>query len=97
VWRLTGELASWLGVDAGTLRVGARADLVVVDPEALDERLDAYHEAPMEGLGLMRMVNRSDGAVRAVLVNGRVAFRDGAFAATLGTARGFGRFLPAVA
>jgi N-acyl-D-aspartate/D-glutamate deacylase len=97
VWRLTGELGAWLGVDAGTLRVGARADVVVVDPEALDERLDAYHEAPMEGLGLMRMVNRSDGAVRAVLVNGRVAFRDGAFAATLGTARGFGRFLPAVA
>ncbi|MDB4966520.1 MAG: N-acyl-D-glutamate amidohydrolase [Myxococcales bacterium] len=97
VWRLTGELGAWLGVDAGTLRIGARADLVVIDPEALDARLDAYHEAPMDGLGLMRMVNRSDGAVRAVLVNGRVAFRDGAFDAALGKARGFGQFLPVVA
>ena len=96
VWRLTGELADWLGVDAGHLRPGDRADVVVVDPAALDERLDAYHEAPMENLGgLSRMVNRSDGAVRAVLVGGRVAFADGAFDAALGRTRGFGSFLPA--
>ena len=80
VWRLTGELAEWLDVDAGHLRVGDRADLVVIDPEALDARLEAYHEAPMEGLdGLVRMVNRSDGTVRTVLVNGRVAFDGVAF------------------
>jgi N-acyl-D-glutamate deacylase len=96
VWRLTGELADWLGVDAGHLRPGDRADVVVVDPAALDERLDAYHEAPMENLGgLRRMVNRSDGAVRAVLVGGRVAFAGGAFDAALGRTRGFGSFLPA--
>ena len=96
VWRLTGELGDWLGVDAGHLRAGDRADLVVVDPAALDERLDAYHEAPMDGLqGLSRMVNRSEGAVRAVLVNGRVAFQDGAFDGALGRERGFGQFLPA--
>jgi N-acyl-D-aspartate/D-glutamate deacylase len=96
VWRLTGELASWLGVAAGRLRVGDRADVAVVDPAALDERLDAYHEAPMENLGgLRRMVNRSDGAVRAVLVGGRVAFADGEFDGALGRARGFGSFLPA--
>jgi N-acyl-D-glutamate deacylase len=95
VWRLTGELGAWLGVDAGTLRVGGRADVVIVDPAALDDRLAAYHEAPMEGLGLLRMVNRSDGTVRAVLVNGRVAFADGACVPELGRAAGFGRFLPA--
>ncbi len=96
VWRLTGELGDWLGVDAGRLRVGDRADVAVVDPAALDERLDAYHEAPMENLGgLQRMVNRSDGAVRAVLVGGRVAFADGACTAALGRERGFGSFLPA--
>ncbi|MCU1281831.1 MAG: hypothetical protein JWM53_5377, partial [bacterium] len=38
---------------------------------------------------------RSDGAVRAVLVRGRVAFADGAFDAALGRTRGFGAFLPA--
>lgn len=96
VWRLTGELGDWLGVDAGRLRLGDRADLVVVDPEALDARLDAYHEAPMEGFGdLVRMVNRSAGVVSTVLVNGRVAFDAGAVAAGLGRERGYGTFLPA--
>ncbi|WP_019142690.1 N-acyl-D-amino-acid deacylase family protein [Noviherbaspirillum massiliense] len=96
VWRVTGELADWFGVDAGHLRLGDRADVVVVNPEALDARLEAYHEAPMEELdGLMRMVNRSDGAVDAVLISGRVAFRDGRFAPDFGHARGYGQFLPA--
>lgn len=96
VHRLTGEIASWLGVDAGTLRVGDRADVVVIDPAALDARLDAYHEAPMEGFGdLLRMVNRSDGTVSAVLVNGRVALEDGSFDAALGVEKGFGQFLAA--
>ena len=96
VWRLTGELGDWLGVDAGRIRIGDRADVAVIDPDGLDERLDAYHEAPMENLGaLSRMVNRSDGAVRAVLVGGRVAFAGGAFDGALGRARGFGSFLPA--
>jgi N-acyl-D-aspartate/D-glutamate deacylase len=96
VWRVTGEIGDWLGVDAGHLRVGDRADLVVVDPEALDDRLDAYHEADMEGFGdLKRMVNRSDGAVSAVLVNGRVAFEDGVASKDLGRSLGYGTFLPA--
>ena len=96
VWRLTGEIGDWLGIDAGHLRVGDRADLVVVDPAALDARLDAYHEARMEGFGeLTRMVNRSDGAVAAVLINGRVAFDGAAIAPELGHAGGYGRFLPA--
>ncbi|MGH8445150.1 MAG: N-acyl-D-amino-acid deacylase family protein [Solimonas sp.] len=95
VWRLTGELGEWFGIDAGRLRVGDRADLVVIDPQALDARLEAYHEAPMEALdGLQRMVNRSDGAVEAVVISGRVAFRNGEFAATLGVERGYGVFLP---
>ncbi len=69
--------------------------MVIVNPEALDERLEAYHEADMEGMnGLKRMVRRSDGAVSAVLVNGRVAFRDGAFTPGFGQERGYGQFLP---
>jgi N-acyl-D-aspartate/D-glutamate deacylase len=96
VWRLTGELADWFDIDAGHLRVGDRADLVVIDPQALDERLAAYHEAPIpEFGGLMRMVNRSDGAVRHVFVNGRSAFGEGTIDPALGRERGFGRFLPA--
>lgn len=96
VRRLTGEIGDWLEIDAGHLRRGDRADLVVIDSRALDERLDAYHEAPMEGLGgLVRMVNRSDGVVRVVAVNGRVAFDGRVFDNGLGRERGFGQFLPA--
>ncbi len=96
VWRLTGEIGDWLGVDAGHLRVGDRADFSVIDPAALDARLDASHEAPMTGFdGLVRLVNRSDGAVKSVFVNGRVAFEGGAFDPRFGNTRGFGRFLGA--
>jgi N-acyl-D-glutamate deacylase len=96
VWRLTGEIGSWLGIDAGHLRVGDRADFVVIDPAALDERLDVYHEAPMAGFGdLSRMVNRSDGVVELVGINGRIAFEDGACVPGLGKELGYGSFLGA--
>jgi N-acyl-D-glutamate deacylase len=94
VHRLTGEIGAWMGVDAGLLREGDRADLAVIDPEALDARLDAYHEATMLD-GLVRMVNRSDGAVDLVLVNGNVAFAGGEIDPALGRRGGFGQFLPA--
>jgi hypothetical protein len=70
--------------------------VTVIDPTALDGRLDEYHEAPMEGLGdLVRMVNRSDRVVQSVLINGRHAWKNGAIVPELGRVRGFGRFLPA--
>ncbi|MCY1009784.1 amidohydrolase family protein [Nannocystis pusilla] len=99
VHRVTGELAQWFGLDAGRLAPGARADLVVVDPEALDDRLDALHEqpvAPPAAAGpfseLRRLVRRNDAAVRRVLVAGRTAWHDGALAPELGRER-FGTVL----
>lgn len=95
VWRLTGELGNWFGVDAGVLGVGKRADVVVVDPEKLDDQLSAYHEAPIpEFGGLRRMVNRGD-AVDTVFVNGKIAFQHGHVADELGKQRGYGTFLRA--
>ncbi|MBF7731231.1 N-acyl-D-amino-acid deacylase family protein [Pseudomonas sp. N040] len=95
VWRLTGELGGWFGVDAGVLAVGKRADLVILDPQRLDASLSQYQEAPMEAFGgLQRMVNRGS-AVDAVLINGRLAFDHGRFAEELGQSRGFGQFLRA--
>ena len=78
VYRLTGEVAEWFGLDAGTLREGDRADFVVIDPAGLDESVDGYHEekVPFYG-GLRRMVNRNDAAVVATGVNGAVVFRNG--------------------
>ncbi|WP_447041548.1 N-acyl-D-amino-acid deacylase family protein [Streptomyces sp. DSM 118878] len=94
VHRLTGELAAWFGLSAGTLREGDRADLVVLDPEGLDDELAAYHEAPVAAYGgLSRMVNRNDAAVDAVCVAGDVVFEKGTFADGFGATRGTGRFL----
>ena len=95
VHRLTGELADWYGIDAGHLRPGDRADLVVVDPAGLDDTLDDYHEAPVAAYdNLPRMVNRSDRAVTAVLVNGRPVFGRGQAHDVLGRER-TGQFLRA--
>lgn len=71
VHRLTGELAEWFGLDAGVLARDRRADVVVIDPEALDESLDAVVEDEMEGFaGFHRLVRRNDRAVSSVLVGG---------------------------
>ncbi len=95
VHRLTGELASWYGIDAGTLREGDRADIVVINPDKLDESLDAYAEHPVASYGgLSRMVNRNDDTVSCVLVSGQLAFSAGKPSAALGTRR-FGEFLRA--
>ncbi|BBX97552.1 hypothetical protein AWC15_22570 [Mycobacterium lacus] len=80
VHRLTGELADWFGIDAGTLREGDRADFAVIDPAHLDESVDGYYEeeVPFYG-GLRRMVNRNDATVVATGVGGAVVFRGGQF------------------
>lgn len=95
VHRLTGELADWYGIDAGHLRIGDRADLVVVNPERLDEQLDAYAESPVpQYADLPRMVNRNDGTVDLVLVGGRAVVRHGSPTDVLGVER-TGSFLRA--
>ena len=95
VHRLTGELADWYDIDAGHLREGDRADLVVIDPAHLDDTLDAYAESAMSAYdNLSRMVNRNDDAVTAVLVGGEYVFGAGVAADVLGVTR-TGRFLRA--
>jgi N-acyl-D-aspartate/D-glutamate deacylase len=94
VHRLTAEIADFYGLDAGRLRVGDRADVVVVDPAALDAELDTIVEREMPGFpGLRRLVNHHPRAVRAVLVNGRVAVAADAPRPGLGSGPGFGRVL----
>ncbi|WP_027502069.1 N-acyl-D-amino-acid deacylase family protein [Rhodococcus sp. UNC363MFTsu5.1] len=95
IHRLTGELADWYGIDAGHLREGDRADLVVVDPAGLDASVDGlFEEAVPEYGGLRRMVNRSDAAAVATVINGRLVYRDGEFAPGFGIEK-TGQFLPA--
>jgi len=95
VHKLTADIADFHRIDAGRLAVGKRADVVVIDPERLDDSVEEVHEQQMVGFGdLDRLVRRNDDTVRAVLVNGRVAWRVGIPAADLGTAKHYGQFLP---
>ena len=96
VHRVTGEIAEWFQIDAGVLDEGKRADLVVIDPTKLDERIEAAHEEEMEGFGgLRRLVRRNDETVNAEMVNGKLAVLDGKPTPELGQTRGFGKVLRA--
>jgi N-acyl-D-aspartate/D-glutamate deacylase len=95
VHRLTGELADWYQIDAGHLRIGDRADLMIVDPAHLDDSLDSYSEDTVEQYGGMsRMVNRNDDTVSAVFVGGQAVFLNGQPTEVLGSRR-TGSFLRA--
>ena len=94
VHRLTGELAEWFGLDAGTIQESRRADLVVLDPTRLDERVDMMHLAPFPGVPDFERVVNGGEAVRRVFIAGTPVVEDGEPLPTLGQQR-TGRFLPA--
>jgi len=87
IHRLTKMPAEWLGLDAGSLEIGRRADVCVVDPTKLasgltEEPIEDYHPSLK---GSFRYVKRSDGVVNHVLVNGEEVFNDqSGFSAGLG-------------
>jgi N-acyl-D-aspartate/D-glutamate deacylase len=91
---VTGDLADWFGVDAGYIREGDRADVVVINPQGLTDEVDDIHEAPMEGFGIDRLVKRNDDAVDLTIINGQVAYEKGDhFPDDLGREKGYGQFL----
>ncbi|MFN9811207.1 MAG: N-acyl-D-glutamate amidohydrolase, partial [Deltaproteobacteria bacterium] len=95
VQRLTSELADWLGLEAGRLREGARADLVVVRPQGLTDAVDRIEEVELPGFdGLQRLVRRNDAAIGAVLIGGHVAVVEGVPLEELGSVK-MGRVLRA--
>ncbi|GLK88455.1 N-acyl-D-amino-acid deacylase family protein [Pseudomonas turukhanskensis] len=95
IHRLTGEQADWLGIDAGRIREGDRADIVVLDPRGLQQDLERESWANMAGFDIPRMVCRNPGCVSHVLINGRLAVDDEEVVAPLGLEHGYGRFLAA--
>lgn len=94
IHKLTRQTAEWMGLDTGVIRPGDWADVVVIDPEKLRSGLSEPIEHVDERIGTMRMVKRSDGVVRQVLVGGRLAFENGQFVPEFGRER-FGRLLRA--
>lgn len=95
VHRLSGETAKWLGLQIGEITDGSVADVVVIDPDKLRNGLsDPIEHADADLDHQMRMVKRSDGVVRNVLIGGKVAFEDGNFADDFGKEK-YGRLLRA--
>ena len=87
--------ADWLGLDAGSIEKGRRADVCVLDPSKLNsgltqEPIEDYHPSLN---GAFRFVKRSDGVVNHVFVNGEEVFNDqSGFAAGVGNKK-YGQLL----
>ena len=77
VQRVTSEPAAFFGLDVGTLDLGARADITMIDPEALKEHdCDKNRELIYRDLfEHQQMVNRSDGVVTRVLIKGTTVWQ----------------------
>ena len=94
VYRLTGEIGTWFQIDAGILQEGRRADIVIVQPTELTEQLEAYEEDGIQGFGdFQRLVRRNPKAIPLVMVNGKIAVRNGDVVTSVGTEKGFGKVL----
>ncbi|MBW4562425.1 MAG: D-aminoacylase [Mojavia pulchra JT2-VF2] len=72
IYRVTGEPASWFRLDTGVLKVGAKADIVILDPNALNQPISPQVQISDPVLdGEPRMVKRgSDEIMQAVYING---------------------------
>ncbi len=86
---LTQDAAALFDLDAGTLDIGAQADLVLINPEALasykpEEQTTMQYREIFEH---DQMVNRPEGVVDSVLIAGQYAFKDGELGKDLGKKR----------
>ena len=96
VKRLTYDVADLFGIEAGSIKRGVPADIVMIDPEALADydgeanvrriyRDEFEHE---------QLVNRSDGVVTHTIIGGKTVWAKNKFAKGLNTQK-FGRPLTA--
>ena len=87
VKRLTREPAEFFGLDVGSLSIGAQADITIVDPEALaqydtTENRKFIHRDIFQH---QQLVNRSEGVVSGVYINGERVWDGGQFCDALGS------------
>ncbi len=94
VHRLTQEPAEFFGLDAGVLKVGAQADIAVIDPHKLAAYESERHTTYLwrEDFQHHQLVNRSDGVVSHVFIAGKPAWSAGAYTPEFGKQR-FGRVM----
>lgn len=93
IWRLTKELADWFQIEGGEVKVGAPADVVIIDPDYLSNVKNEVTEAPIEEFGnYIRLVNRSPKTVHSVFVNGQLIYENDDFVEGYGKTKKFGVF-----
>lgn len=98
IHRITKEAADYLGIDAGDISVGKRADLIIIDPTKLETDLNTdpiedYHE---KFGGTYRLIKRSGKVVKHVFINGTEAYSNNGvvgFHEDLGKKKIFGQLL----
>ena len=89
VQRLTREPAELFGLDAGRIDIGSRADITLLNPQALknydgDKDIEYTYR---DLFGCHQLVNRSDGVVEGVYVAGQRVWHGTAFTETFGRKR----------
>jgi N-acyl-D-aspartate/D-glutamate deacylase len=86
VSRVTGEPARWFRLDAGVLKEGAKADLLLINPDHLRAPISEQVEIRDQALdGAVRMVKRgSEQIIETVYINGVLAVRNGVEMDSLG-------------
>jgi len=94
IHRITGEVADWHKIDAGYLKQGKRADITVLDPTHIEKSIDSVDRADFDGIdGFSRLVNRNDGIIKHVLINGKLAVSNDEYNPDLGKSMEYGSFL----
>ena len=89
VSRVTGEPARWFRLNAGVLKEGAKADLLLINPDHLRAPISEQVEIRDQALdGAIRMVKRgSEQIIEAVYINGVLTVRNGEPVEPLGQER----------
>jgi len=85
--RVTGEAARWFNIDAGVVRLGARADLLLLRPNNVQQSASTPVEIDDHLLGgARRLVKRgNESSIASVYIGGREVVRDGEPLTMLGT------------
>jgi N-acyl-D-aspartate/D-glutamate deacylase len=82
VKRLTRDAANIFGIEGGQIKVGARADITIINPEELEvyDGENNVQRIYREDFEHEQLVNRSDGVVTATIVSGRAIWHNSKFA-----------------
>ena len=96
VKRLTRDVSEIFGIKAGTLNIGAKADITIINPKTLsfydgEANVQRIHR---EEFDHDQLVNRSDGVVTATIIGGKTAWKNNTFADNLNYET-FGRVMTA--